>query len=240
MSFRFDKLTIKAQEAVARAQELAGEKGNPQIEPMHLLSALLAEDGGIVRPVLEKVGANVAQLEQIVDAELKHLPKSSGGAPPNLSQALSKVLDAAQAEADKMKDAYVSSEHVLMGLAANKAYLGDLFRRSPTARNARRVAMALGAAQRCDASRRVGLVHRSLSARSEAQLWSRLARQQERRARTSDLLEKLGQPADQTQRAHLCRRAAIARPNARPAGWPRRHNRAERLEGAGCAGRRAP
>jgi ATP-dependent Clp protease ATP-binding subunit ClpB len=126
MPFRFDKLTIKAQEAVARAQELASEKGNPQIEPMHLLSALLAEDGGIVRPVLEKVGANVAQLEQIVGAELKHLPKSSGGAPPNLSQALSKVLDAAQAEADGMKDEFVSTEHLLLALAGTKSKAQDV------------------------------------------------------------------------------------------------------------------
>lgn len=72
MPFRFEKLTIKAQEAVARAQELASSAGNPQIEPMHLLAALLQEDGGIVRPVLEKIGANTGQLEQIVDAELKH------------------------------------------------------------------------------------------------------------------------------------------------------------------------
>ena len=57
MPFRFDKLTIKAQEAVAQSQELAAGAGNPQIEPVHLLAALLKEDGGIVRPVLEKIGA---------------------------------------------------------------------------------------------------------------------------------------------------------------------------------------
>src|SRR4051812_7557362 len=103
MAFRFDKLTIKAQEAVALSQELAGDAGNPQIEPVHLLAALLREDGGIVRPVLEKIGANVSQLSKIVEAELKHLPKSSGGSPPGISPQLSKVLDAAQAEADGMK-----------------------------------------------------------------------------------------------------------------------------------------
>jgi len=70
--------------------------GNPQIEPMHLLAALLAEDGGIVRPVLDKLSANVPQLEQIVEAELKHLPKASGGAPSQPSQQLTKVLDAAR------------------------------------------------------------------------------------------------------------------------------------------------
>src|ERR1700742_1367045 len=97
MPFRFEKLTIKAQEAVARAQELAAEAGNPQIEPVHLLAALLKEDaGGIVRPVLEKIGANLRQLETIVDAELKHMPRTSGGSPPGVSSQLSKILDAAQ------------------------------------------------------------------------------------------------------------------------------------------------
>src|SRR6202795_3245712 len=114
MPFRFDKLTIKAQEAVQRAQELASEAGNPQIEPVHLLAALLDENEGIVRPVLEKMGANVGQLESIVDAELKHLPKSSGGSPPGIGSQLSKVLDAAQAEADGMKDEFVSTEHLLL------------------------------------------------------------------------------------------------------------------------------
>src|SRR4051812_23001522 len=117
MAFRFDKLTIKAQEAVQRAQELASEAGNPQIEPVHLLSALLDESEGIVRPVLEKMGANIGQLEQIVDSELKHLPRSSGGTQPGIGTQLSKVLDAAQAEADGMKDDFVSTEHLLLALA---------------------------------------------------------------------------------------------------------------------------
>ena len=127
MPFRFDKLTIKAQEAVARAQELAAAAGNPQIEPVHVLAALLQEEsGGIVRPVLEKMGANVGQLEQIVQAELTHLPKTSGGSPPGLSQQLSKVLDAAQAEADTMKDEFVSTEHLLLALAGTPSKAQDV------------------------------------------------------------------------------------------------------------------
>src|SRR5688572_7915515 len=127
MPFRFDKLTIKAQEAVARAQEMAAEAGNPQIEPMHLLASLLREEGdGIVRPVLEKIGANVMQLERIVDAELKHLPKASGGSPPGLGSQLTKVLDAAQAEADNMKDEFVSTEHLLLALARIPSKVQDV------------------------------------------------------------------------------------------------------------------
>ena len=126
MPFRFDKLTIKAQEAVARAQEMAAEAGNPQIEPVHLLASLLQEEGdGIVRPVLEKMGANVAQLEKIVEAERRHLPKTSGGSPPGISPPLSKVLDAAQSEADGMKDEFVSTEHLLVALARTKSKAQD-------------------------------------------------------------------------------------------------------------------
>ena len=117
MAFRFDKLTIKAQEAIQRAQELASEAGNPQMEAVHLLAALQDETEGIVRPVLEKIGANVGQLEKIVEAEMKHLPKSSGGSPPGIGSQLQKVLEAAQAEADGMKDEFVSTEHLLLALA---------------------------------------------------------------------------------------------------------------------------
>src|ERR1700722_19797145 len=85
MPFRFEKLTIKAQEAVQRAQELAASRGNPQIEAIHLLASLLGEQEGIVGTLLEKIGANRAQLQTIVNAELGHLPRASGGSPPQIS-----------------------------------------------------------------------------------------------------------------------------------------------------------
>ena len=78
MAFRFDKLTIKAQEAVQRAQELAADRGNPQIEPLHLLAGLVAETEGVIRPVLEKIGANRGQLDKVLQGELKQLPTASG------------------------------------------------------------------------------------------------------------------------------------------------------------------
>ncbi|MEM9660193.1 MAG: Clp protease N-terminal domain-containing protein, partial [Planctomycetota bacterium] len=114
MAFRFDKLTIKAQEAVQRAQELAADAGNPQIEPMHLLGALLQEDDGVVRPVLDHMGVNVTQLQAVVHAELGHLPKSSGGAPPQPSPELRKLLEAAQKSAEGMQDEFVSTGHLLL------------------------------------------------------------------------------------------------------------------------------
>jgi len=117
MPFRFDKLTLKAQEAVTAAQSLAADKGNPQIDPLHLLAALMAEkDGGIVGPIFDKIGVNRAQLDKIVEAELGHFSKVSGGAPPQLSQELNKVLEAAQCEAETMKDEFVSTEHLLLAL----------------------------------------------------------------------------------------------------------------------------
>jgi ATP-dependent Clp protease ATP-binding subunit ClpB len=125
MAFRFDKLTLKAQEAVQRAQELAADAGNPQIEPLHLLGALLDEEQGVVRPLLDAGGVNVKQLRQMVQAELSHMPKTSGGAPPQLGGELSKVLEAAQSAATELKDEFVSTEHLLLALARTKSKAQD-------------------------------------------------------------------------------------------------------------------
>src|SRR5580698_10156847 len=121
MAFRFDKLTTKAQEAVQRAQDMAVEQGNPQIEPLHLLAGLLAETEGVVGPVLDKMGANRQQLDRIVAAELGHLPKISGGSGPQVSEGLQKTLDVAQKLAAQMQDEFVSTEHLLLALAQTDA-----------------------------------------------------------------------------------------------------------------------
>jgi len=117
MAFRFDKLTIKAQEAVQGAQDLAADAGNPQIDAVHLLGALLREEEGIFWPLLDKIGVNRRQLETIVDGELKHFPKSSGGSQPQAAQSLMNVLEGAQREAAAMKDEFVSVEHLVLALA---------------------------------------------------------------------------------------------------------------------------
>jgi ATP-dependent Clp protease ATP-binding subunit ClpB len=121
MPFRFDKLTIKAQEAVQRAVELAASRGNPQVTSVHLLAALLAEREGIVRPLFEKIGAHRDHLDRIVEAELAHLPKVSGGSQPQPDGELVKVFEAAAAEADAMKDEFVSTDHLLLGLAKTES-----------------------------------------------------------------------------------------------------------------------
>ncbi|HEY2882353.1 MAG TPA: Clp protease N-terminal domain-containing protein, partial [Pirellulales bacterium] len=118
MAFRFDKLTIKAQEAVQHAQELAADHGNPQIDPLHLLAALVNEDEGIVKPLLEKIGANRSQLQRMIESEIGHLPKQSGAVgQPGISPALNSVLEASAKEAGTMKDEFVSTEHLLLALA---------------------------------------------------------------------------------------------------------------------------
>ena len=116
MAFRFDKFTIKAQEAVQRAVDLAADRGNPQVAPVHLLQALLAEHEGIVRPLLEKIGVDRGHLERVVEAELSHLPKVSGGAQPQPDQELMKVFEQAAKEAEGMKDEFVSTDHLLLAL----------------------------------------------------------------------------------------------------------------------------
>ena len=130
MAFRFEKLTTKAQEAVQRAQDMAADRGNPQIDTMHLLAGLLAETEGVVGPVLDKMGVNRQQLDRIVAAELDHLPKMSGGSGPHLSDALQKALEAAQKLATQMQDDFVSTEHLLLvqrrqsGLESQECVLG--------------------------------------------------------------------------------------------------------------------
>ncbi len=116
MAFRFEKLTIKAQEAVARAQQLASDRGHPELDPVHLLAALLSEDDGVIAPLLERIGVNRPQLERIVESELGHFPKVSGGAAPQPNAAFQQVVEAAQQAADSMKDDYVSTDHLLLAL----------------------------------------------------------------------------------------------------------------------------
>lgn len=116
MAFRFDKLTTKAQEAVQRAQDLAADRGNPEISPLHLLAALLEESEGVVRPLLEKIGVRRSQLTGMVESEVKRLPQVSGGSQPGIGAPLKKVFDASAEQAAQMKDEFVSTEHLLLAL----------------------------------------------------------------------------------------------------------------------------
>ncbi len=122
MAIRWDKFTIKSQEAIQQANDLAGQNGNPEMMPLHLLSALLQDREGIVVPVLTKVGVNPTSLETQITDRISRLPRVSGGAQQaHLSSAMQKVLDQAFKEADKFKDEYVSAEHLLLAMALNEA-----------------------------------------------------------------------------------------------------------------------
>ncbi len=116
MAFRFDKLTTKAQGLVAEAQAQAASAGNPEIDPLHLLQAMLAESDGLTRPLLDKMGADANQLGQLVSAEVGKLPKVSGGRQPSVSPSLQKTFDAAAASAESLKDEFISTEQLLIGL----------------------------------------------------------------------------------------------------------------------------
>jgi ATP-dependent Clp protease ATP-binding subunit ClpB len=121
MAIKWDKFTVKSQEALQVAQGSAAENGNPEVLPLHLMAALLEDNEGVVRPVLEKVGVAVPQLQANVDAAMSKLPKVQGAAQqPGLSAALTKVLDGAFNEAENFKDDYVSTEHLLLSLAKQK------------------------------------------------------------------------------------------------------------------------
>ncbi len=117
MAFRFDKLTVKAQEAVQRAQHVAEERNHQQLTPLHLLLALVEEEEGIVRPLLQKIGVNLQQLRSMINSELGRLPRVTGPAAQlTASPQIMEVFNAAQNRADQMKDAYVSTEHLLLAL----------------------------------------------------------------------------------------------------------------------------
>jgi ATP-dependent Clp protease ATP-binding subunit ClpB len=126
---QLEKFTLKAQEALAASQKLAQERDHAQIEPEHLATALLEQEGGLAVPIFERIGASHAAVRAELEKRLDYFSTVHGATQIGLARETQEALDAAQREADKMKDAYVSSEHVLMGLAANRAWLGDLFRR---------------------------------------------------------------------------------------------------------------
>jgi ATP-dependent Clp protease ATP-binding subunit ClpB len=121
MAIRWEKFTVKSQEAVQSASQLAAENGNPEILPLHLLAVLLADQEGVIPAVLEKIGVPVTQLGAKTQEAVSQLPKVSGAsAQPGPSQALNRVFDQAFKEAENFKDEYVSTEHLLLALAKQK------------------------------------------------------------------------------------------------------------------------
>ncbi len=119
---RFDKFTLKSQELIQNAHNLAVQYNHQQIEPEHLLTAMLAEPEGITRAMMHKLGASPQTASQELNSILNTFPKVSGAGAgeAHISHRTKDVLDAAFAEASKMKDQYVSIEHILMAISDEK------------------------------------------------------------------------------------------------------------------------
>ena len=116
MAIRWEKLTVKSQQAMQQAQTRAAELGNPEMQPVHLLLALIEDREGVIPAVLEKIGVPTERLESDLHGIEDKLPRVSGeAAQPNVSQSLNKVVDQAFKEAANFKDEYVSTEHLLLG-----------------------------------------------------------------------------------------------------------------------------
>src|SRR5919198_3505424 len=118
---RFDKLTEKSQEALQSAASLAAELGQQAVEPEHLALALLRQEGGLTKPLLQSAGASVPGLEAALGSDVESFPRVSGGQ-PFIATALSQALDRAEREADRLKDEYVSTEHLLLSLSELKHF----------------------------------------------------------------------------------------------------------------------
>ncbi len=120
---RLDKLTIKAQEALAHAQDQCDQLGHQEITPEHLLLALIEQKEGVVMPVLQKIGVDPGQVRSSLQEHINRLPRISDGMPQNvyISAVLKQVLDDAWKEAQRLKDEYLSTEHLLLGIAKNKS-----------------------------------------------------------------------------------------------------------------------
>ncbi|HMA76736.1 MAG TPA: Clp protease N-terminal domain-containing protein, partial [Candidatus Krumholzibacteriaceae bacterium] len=131
-----DRFTVKAQEALVSARESALKGRNTEMEPVHLLEALLKQEDGIVLPVIEKMGVNTAVLAQSLNKALSACPKIEKGlADIRPSVELQEILREAMTEADRMKDDYISSEHLLLALAGDETSTGKILRTAGIDRN---------------------------------------------------------------------------------------------------------
>src|SRR5258708_19632157 len=117
---RFDKMTVKAQEALQSAQESAARHENQQIEPIHLLAALVAQTDGVVPPLLARLGIRAEALSQDLEREIGRLPRVTGFAQQHMGKPLNDVLERAFDEAQRFKDEYVSTEHMFLAIAGQE------------------------------------------------------------------------------------------------------------------------
>ena len=139
MAIRWEKMTVKSQEAMQQAQGRAAEYGNPEIQPVHLLLALIEDREGVIPAVLEKIGVPTERLESSLHQVEEKLPRVQGASgQPGPSNMLTKALEQAFREAANFKDDYISTEHLLLGIAGLK---GDAARDALTSVGATREAI---------------------------------------------------------------------------------------------------
>ena len=130
MAFNFSRLTVKAQEAVQSALEIAQNYNNQIVEPEHLLAALIQENGNIADTIIQKTGGNVSRLKVKINEMLETLPKVSGSGVGNqqMSTVTAKLFDVAAEESRNLKDEFVSTEHILLAISSGDNKTGQLLR----------------------------------------------------------------------------------------------------------------
>ncbi len=134
---RFDKLTVKAQEALQEAQEIAARHDQQQIEPMHLLAALVGQADGVVLPLMARLGVRAEVLSGEIEAQLQRLPRVTGISQQHLGPAANSVIERSFDEAEKFKDQYVSTEHLFLAIAGlERDPAAELLRRNGATRDA--------------------------------------------------------------------------------------------------------
>lgn len=128
---RMDKLTSKFQMALADAQSLAVGRDHAYIEPIHVMKALLDQEGGSIRPILTKANVNIASLRSSLDAAINRLPQVEGTAGEmHISNDLNRLLNVADKLAQKRKDQYISSELFVLAAIEDSGNLGDILRQA--------------------------------------------------------------------------------------------------------------
>jgi ATP-dependent Clp protease ATP-binding subunit ClpB len=133
----YERLTIKAQEAINDASAIAQKEDHSQLETEHLLLALLRQQDGIVPPLVERIGTDANRLAADVEALLKQTPKAYGEAVQlHFSSAASKVLAKAEAEAAALKDEFVSTEHILIAVSAGEGKAAELLKKAGVTKKA--------------------------------------------------------------------------------------------------------
>jgi ATP-dependent Clp protease ATP-binding subunit ClpB len=134
---RFDKLTIKAQEALSEAMDEASRQGHPEITSLHVLSALLAQEGGVTSSILQRLGVHKGKIEADVRQRLATGPRVSGASQVGLSRGAQEVLDAGWRVAQSLKDEYLSTEHILLGMVETKGDpAGDILKANGVTKDA--------------------------------------------------------------------------------------------------------